>query len=310
MRVSIYGAGQVGTGLARILADRGGVEVLGPYRREDRQTALGSGADVVVIATTSFLKDVRDDIRMAVEAGSNVLTTAEEAAYPWAVDADIAEEIDRLARDRKVSVLGRGLNPGFTFDALVATACGPTARVGSIRVERVVDLSGFGKSVLRRIGVGYSLQQFEKGAREGRITGHIGFPQSMHLVAGKLGVKIDRIEKTIEPMVAKADFQHREFLVAKGESGGFEQNYRAMVGGEVWFRCKFVGHVRLAEIGVAPRDELWISGDNAVHMTIAPGLNPQRSTPALIANSLHGLREAKAGWLTVVDVPPAVPAST
>lgn len=307
MRISIYGAGQVGTSLARILADRG-VEVHGPYRRADRQTALGSGADVVVIATTSFLKDVRDDIRMAVEAGSNVLTTAEEAAYPWAVDADIADEIDRLAHDQKVSVLGRGLNPGFTFDALVATACGPTASVRSIRVERVVDLSGFGKAVLRRIGVGYSSHEFEQGAHGGRITGHIGFPQSMHLVASKLGVKIDRIEKTIEPIFAKADFRHNEFLISKGQTGGFEQNYRAMVGSDLWFTCKFVGHLRLDEIDVAPRDELWISGDNPVHITIDPGLNPQRSTPALIANSLHSLMEAKPGWLTVADLPPALPA--
>jgi 2,4-diaminopentanoate dehydrogenase len=307
VRVSIYGAGQVGTSLARILSERRGVDVLGPYRREDRAKALGSGADVVVIATTSFLRDVADDVRTAIEGGSNVLTTAEEAAFPWAVDAKLANDIDMLAKQRDVSVLGRGLNPGFTFDALVATACGPCSRVRTIRVERVVDLSGFGSTVLRRIGVGYSPEEFETGARDGRITGHIGFPQSMALVGAKLGVKIDRIEKTITSILAQMDTDCAAFPITRGQSGGFEQNYMAFVGESVWFTCKFTGHVMLDEIGLAPRDELWIDGDPPVHLAITPGLNPQRSTPALIANSLQPLVRARAGWLTVADLPPAIP---
>lgn len=307
MRVAIYGAGQVGTSLARLLSERRGVKVVGPCRREERQAALGSGADVVVIATTSFLKDVAPDIRLAVESGSNVLTTAEEAAYPWAVDAKIAEEIDQIAKARQVSVLGRGLNPGFTFDALVATACGPSSRVRTIRVERVVDLSGFGQTVLRRIGVGYAREDFEAGAREGRITGHIGFPQSMALVGAKLGMKIDRIDKTITPILASSDTDRAAFPIRSGQSAGFEQFYLAYVGESLWFTCKFTGHVRLDEIGLTPKDELWIEGDPPIHMAITPGLNPQRSTPALMANSLQLLVRAPAGWLTVADLPPATP---
>ena len=80
LRVSFYGAGQVSTNAAEILRGRPGVEVLGPYGREERDEALRAGADAVVIATTSFLSAIADDVRDAVEAGSNVITTAEEAA--------------------------------------------------------------------------------------------------------------------------------------------------------------------------------------------------------------------------------------
>ena len=149
---------------------------------------------MVVIATTSFLAAIADDVRDAVEAGSNVITTAEEAAYPWANDAATADRLDALARSRGVTILGAGLNPGFAFDALVLTACGVVPEVESLLVERVVDLSGFGETVLRRIGVGHSAESFEEGRRNGTVTGHIGFPQSMRVVAARLGVD-DRADR-------------------------------------------------------------------------------------------------------------------
>jgi hypothetical protein len=47
MRVALYGAGQVSTNVARVLARRPWAEVLGPFGRDRRDEALGSGADVV-----------------------------------------------------------------------------------------------------------------------------------------------------------------------------------------------------------------------------------------------------------------------
>jgi hypothetical protein len=296
MRVALYGAGQVSRNVAAILARRAGVDVLGPFGRDARERALRSGADVVVIATTSFLREIADDVREAAASGSNVLTTAEEAAFPWAVDAALADELDRLARGRGVTVLGAGLNPGFPFDALLLTAMGPAPAVESIRVERVVDLSGFGDAVKRRIGIGWTAEEFEEGRASGRITGHIGFPQSMRIVAGRLGVELERVDREIEPL-----------LGPDGRTGGFEQRYAGVAAGRPWFRALFTGHVELASIGRAPRDELWIEGPVPLHYVIEPGLNPQTGASAMIANSLRRVVAAPPGWLTVGDLPPAVP---
>src|SRR5580658_4087048 len=187
MKVALYGAGQVNGNVARILSMRTGFTVLGPIGRQERDRALQSGADVVVIATTSFLRDVAPDITLALRGGSNVITTAEEAAFPWAYSTEIASDIDDLAKQLGLTVLGTGLNPGFAFDALVLTAASAAWEVTTVRVERVVDLSGFSAAVLQRIGVGYSTERFAEGVANGTITGHIGFPQSMRIVAGALG---------------------------------------------------------------------------------------------------------------------------
>jgi 2,4-diaminopentanoate dehydrogenase len=307
MRVALYGAGQVARNVADILARRDGVAVLGPAGRDERDETLTSGADVVVIATTSFLADVSPDIRLAVESGSNVITSAEEAAFPWAVDAATATELDELARAKGVTILGGGLNPGFAFDALVVTALGPAAEVSSIRVERVVDCSGFGTTILRRLGFGYTEPEFEAGAASGAITGHIGFPQSMNVVAGILGLTIERIDREITPIMGDRRFEVRHLTVEPGLTAGFAQHYVAVVEGRPWFEAIFTAHLQPEAIGRQPLDEIWIDGSPNLHFAVTPGLNPQSASSALIANSLRRVVEAKPGWTTVAALPPAFP---
>jgi 4-hydroxy-tetrahydrodipicolinate reductase len=309
LRVSFYGAGQVSGNAAAVLRMRSGYDVLGPYGRHERDAALGSGADVVVIATTSFLRDVAADVEAAIAAGSNVITTAEEAAYPWANDAGIAERLDAAARAAGVTVLGTGLNPGFAFDALVLTVCGICPEVRALRVERMVDLSGFGATVLRRIGVGYTPDEFAKGTRSGSITGHIGFPQSMHVVAGALGVAIDRIDREIEPIFAEEPLVATSLAVEPGQTAGFRQRYTAVVGGATWFEALFTGHVAPATAGLEPRDEIAVDADPPVRVVTAPGMNPQSGSAAIVANSVRRVVAAAPGWTTVADLPPAFPSS-
>jgi hypothetical protein len=304
VRVAIYGPGQAGSAVAALLREREGVEVLGPFGRTERERALGSGADVVVIATTSFLSEIAGDVRAAVDAGSNVVTTAEEAAYPWATSPAIADEIDARARERGVTVLGAGLNPGLAFDALVLTVVGASAAVAPLRVERVVDLSGFGPAVLRRIGVGHSPAAFAAGVASGEITGHIGFPQSMRLVAARLGVEVERIDRAIAPIVADREHAAAHMTVAAGETAGFEQRYVAIVAGEPWFTALFTGHVDSSR---PTRDAIHVASDPPIDLVISPGLNAQRGSAAVLANSVRRVAEAPPGWLTVADLPPATP---
>lgn len=294
MRVAILGTGQAGTAVAELLARRG-VTVHGPFGREDRSDALESGADVVVIATTSFLAEIAEDVRVAVAAGSNVLTTAEEAADPWATDPAIADALDRRARARGVSILGAGLNPGFAFDALVLTAMGACVDVRALRVERVVDLSRFSATILRRLGIGFAPEAFAEGVERGTITGHIGFPQSMRVVARALGVEIERIDRSIEP------------LLADGRSAGFVQRYVAVVAGAPWFTADFTGHVDPAGAGLVTRDAVEIDATPPVRMEIAGGLPSQAGSAAVLANSVARVAAARPGWVTVAELPPAIP---
>jgi len=294
VRVAVYGAGQAGSAVAALLA-RSGMTVDGPFGRDGRAAALTGGADVVVIATTSFLSAIADDVRAALAAGSNVLTSAEEAADPWATDPVLAGELDALARERGVSVLGAGLNPGFAFDALVLTAAGACVDVRALRVERVVDLSGFGPAILARLGVGHTPDAFAAGVATGAITGHVGFPQSMRVVARALGVAVERIDREIHP------------LLRAGRTAGFEQRYAAVAAGRTWFEARFTGHVDPAAAGLVTHDVIELDATPPVRMEISGGLPSQAGSAAVLANSVARVAAAPPGWVTVADLPPALP---
>ena len=53
-----------------------------------------------------------------------IVSTTEELAYPQYTQKRLAARIDAAARKAKVAVLGTGVNPGFTMDALPITLTG------------------------------------------------------------------------------------------------------------------------------------------------------------------------------------------
>ena len=242
----IWWAGDVG--------ELAGGTAMGVAVSGDLGTALRVPADLLLVATTSFLHEVATDVRAGVEAGLNVITTAEEAAFPWIIDADLAGALDALARDRGVSVIGVGLNPGFIFDALLLTASGIAWDVRAIRIRRVVDVSRFSATIQRRLGIGFTAQRFEEGVDAGSITGHIGFPQSFHLAARCLGVLIDRIESGFEPVIAERPHDGEHLRVEPGTTAGFVQRYRAICDGRPWMAAEFIAHVDPPAAGHEPAD--------------------------------------------------------
>lgn len=300
--VAIYGAGQLASGVAARLRARGDIELRGPGARD--ATLLDGGADLVIIATTTLLADVLGDVERAVAAGSNVLVSAEESAFPWNVDREAADRIDALARQHRVTVLGGGLNPGFLFDALVLTLLGAHDLPSSIRIERVVGLGRFGEAVRGRLGLGFTADEFAAGRAAGRILGHAGFAQSMRIVADALGIDIDPIAGEFEPVYDTSGGDD-------ARTTGFHQTYTATVAGEPWFVADFIGNVDLAAAGLTPGDRVTITDDHGTRtVTIDPGVPSQEGSVAVIANSVDRVIAGPPGWVTIAALPPAFPRMT
>lgn len=325
MRVVLCGVGGVGRNVTRLLRARPGYRIAAACSRNpalagrdvgelaggsplgvavsgDLETALREPADLLLVATTSFLREVAGDVRRGVEHGLQVITTAEEAAFPWIIDAELAGRLDALARTRGVSVIGVGLNPGFIFDALLLTASGIAWDVRAIRIRRVVDVSRFSAAIQRRLGIGFTADRFAAGVAAGSITGHIGFPQSFHLAARCLDVRIDRIESGFEPLMADRRYDGQRLQVEPETTAGFVQRYRAVSGGGPWMSAEFVAHVDPPAAGYRPADSIHVDGYNALNLAIEPGCQPQLGTAAMIANVMPRLAEARPGYLTVADL--------
>ncbi len=325
VKVILCGVGGVGRNVTRLLSARPGYRIAAAYTRNpklagqdlgrlagveplgvtlttEREAALAEPADLLLVATTSFLREVEGDLRAGVERGLNVITTAEEAAFPWLTDAPLADELDGLARRRGVSLIGFGLNPGFIFDALLLTASGVAWDVQSIRLRRVVNISRFSATIQRRLGIGFTAEEFAAGVKAGTITGHIGFPQSFHLAARCLNRRIERIEKSFEPLLADRRYANERLAVEPGTTGGFIQRSAAIVEGAPWMSAEFIAHVEPESVGYQTADSFTIAGYNPINITISPGCQPQLGTAGMIANCIPRVVAAPPGFITVADL--------
>lgn len=325
IKVILSGVGGVGRNVTRLLSARPGVRITAAYTRNpalagqdlgilagiaplgvtvttERQTALAQAADLLLIATTSFLHEVESDLRAGIERGLNVITTAEEAAFPWLTDAQLADELDSLAKERGVSVIGLGLNPGYIFDALLLTASAISWDIQAIRIRRVVDISRFSETIQRRLGIGYGEAQFQAGVQSAQITGHNGFPQSFYLAAQCMGHTIERIDKAFEPLIADRPYRNEHLTVAPGTTGGFVQRYAAVVADQPWMAAEFIAHVDPPSVGYATEDSISFEGYNPLNLTLTPGCQPQLGTAGMLANVIPRVIEARAGFISVADL--------
>ncbi len=326
IRVAEWGTGMMGQGLLRFILDRPrdidlvGVIVTNPAKEgktvgelldrpcdvrmtTDFASVLAEKPDVVCINTQSNLHEITDQVVPAIEAGCNVICIAEKISYPWASDAAWGERIDALAKEHGVSVLGTGINPGFMLDALIVMWSSICLRVDRIVATRVNDLSPFGPTVMTGQGVGTTVEQFEKGVADGSIVGHIGFPESINLIARALGWTIDRIEETREPIVTRVERATAHVHVAPGDVAGCRHIGRGYSGDELKIELIHPQQIHPELEGQETGDYIEIHGDPDVNMSNKPEIPGGKGTYASTGNYIPLMKDAPAGMLTVVDMP-------
>ena len=326
IKVAEWGTGMMGQGLLGYILDRPkdidlcGVIVTNPAKEgktvgellgrpcdvtmtTDFAGVLAQEPEVVCINTQSNLHEVTGQVVPAVEAGCNVICIAEKISYPWASDAAWGDHIDALAKKHGVTVLGTGINPGFMLDALIVMWSSICMRVDSIKATRVNDLSPFGPTVMTGQGVGATVEQFEQGVADGSIVGHIGFPESIALIARALGWKIDRIVETREPIVTKVERSTPHVHVAPGDVAGCRHIGKVYVDGELKIELVHPQQIHPGLEGQDTGDYIEIHGDPDVNMSNKPEIPGGKGTYASTGNYIPLMKDAPAGMLTVVDMP-------
>lgn len=327
VRVILVGLGAMGSGIAKLLLEKEGIEIAATAvsRKEKRGKDLGDilglgqrtgvittssdealsvDADIVIQATTSFTKEACPEILESVKSGKNVISIAEEMSYPHIVEPELASRMDKAARGSGVTILGTGINPGFILDTLILTLTAPFQRVLSIKASRVNDLSPFGHGVMKTQGVGTSPEEFKKGLKEGKITGHIGFLQSVNMIADALGWELDEVVETREPIISRVNRETPHVKIGSGMVAGCNHTAKGMRNGEavIWLEHPQQVHPQLE--GVETGDYINIRGDSSsLNMAIKPEIPGGTGTMSMAVNMIPQVLNARPGLLSMLDLP-------
>ncbi len=332
IRVLVLGTGHMGAGIARLLLNKQGLHLSGAFARRavrgglDLGRAIGLNRDlriavsndlnaaiertqphVAIQATCSKLDDALPEITTLVEHRVNVISIAEEMAFPAARHPALAEQLKRLAVKQGVSVLGTGINPGFVLDLLVIMLTGVCADVQTITAKRVNDLAPYGPSVLNSQGVGLSPEEFEVGLKSGTVAGHFGFDQSLHMIASALGWQIDSITQSREPIISRVPRQTPFVTVAAGQVAGCMHTAIAFRHGKPVIRLIHPQQIHPHLENIATGDMIEIAGTPNIRLAGSPEIPGGQGTAALAVNMIPRLLNAAPGLYSMADLP--VPAA-
>jgi len=257
-----------------------------------------SQPDVVVHTTSSFLARMYDQLILCASHGANVISSTEELSYPYERHPEISSELDQVARENGVTILGTGVNPGYAMDALALMATGVCNEVRSITINREVDAGLRRRPLQMKVGAGITEAEFAEKKATG-LFGHIGLVESIHILASGLGWNIDRIEEHLDPVISKKQVVTPYLTVEEGMVAGIHHHAYGYDGNELLLTLDLKMFVGAED----PRDAVKVDGDPPMDMIVRGGIFGDTATVATLVNGIPQTFDAQPGLQTVKDVP-------
>jgi len=323
IRVLQFGVGPIGASIVRLMRQKASLEIVGAVDNDpakagrdlgemvgapdapwgvaisgDAASGLDRTVDVVIHSTSSYLPSVMDQLLACIAAGCCVVSTCEELAYPFRKHPDLSKQLDTAAKDEGVAVVGTGVNPGFVMDKLVLTLSAASQRVDWAKAVRVVDASKRRLPLQKKIGAGMTPEEFRSQVAAGVIKHH-GLPESVAMVADGLGLALDDISETIEPVIAEEIVKTAFLEVTAGQVAGVHQIARGTSRSEE----KIFMELKMYVGAKQPADTIELKGEPNLSLVIPGGTHGDIATAAVAVNAIPAILAAPAGLRTGRDLP-------
>jgi 4-hydroxy-tetrahydrodipicolinate reductase len=322
IRVMLVGLGPIGAAIARQIIDRKGYQLVGAVDVDPNKTGRDAGEvieagrrlrltvtpdigktikatkpDVAVLCTSSSLKSVVPAFEQVLKQRVPIVTTTEEAAYPSRANRRLAMRIDEMARKARVAVLGTGVNPGFAMDALPIALTAVCERVASVEVHRVQDARIRRLPFQQKIGAGMTREQFDRQVDAGTVR-HVGFAESIQMIADALGWKLTRVTDDVEPKIAETTVASELLAVDPGYVSGIIQRGVGYVDGQPRITLRLEAYLGAPE----SYELVMIEGSPRIHSRIDGGVHGDIATASIAVNAIPAVISAAPGMRTMRDM--------
>jgi 4-hydroxy-tetrahydrodipicolinate reductase len=325
-KVMIFGCGVMGRKTAQALLDKKSFEIVGAVDIDpelfgkdlgeilDSPRTLGIliekkpedllssvEADAVVLTTTSHLESVAPQIIQCMEAGLNVVSTCEELSFPWKRHPELVQNLDDLAKEHGVTVVGTGINPGFLMDMLPLVLTAPCLNVQSVKVTRMMNSAKRRVPFQAKVGTGMTQDEFKEKIENKIITGHVGLLESINMIASGLGWELDdAVELPPEPVIDEKEINTALGAVKPGDVIGLRSVAFGKKDGKDVITLEFCANAAVEE----EYDEIFIEGEPNLRQRIIGGVHGDIGTVAVTINTIPRTVEAPPGVIVMKDLPP------
>jgi 4-hydroxy-tetrahydrodipicolinate reductase len=184
------------------------------------------------------------------------------------------------------------------MDALPIMLTAACERVERVTVTRLQDARLRRLPFQQKIGAGLTTEQFEKKVADGSVR-HVGFTESIAMLADALGWRIERITDDIQPKLATATVASEFLAVDAGYVAGIVQDGVGYRNGQPVIRLHLEAYLGAPDT----YDAVDIDGTPPLSMKVAGGIHGDIATASIVVNSIPKVLAAPPGLHSMRDLP-------